>query len=115
MSRRQGSRRSTLVWATSQRIASHAARGAIINISSVAVKTDYAGMAVYCASKFGLMGFAEALAAEMGEQGIKVCTILPGTTVTEFGSRPPGRRPAVKVLLPEDVAGAVLYYFAADR
>ncbi len=83
--------------------------GAIVNISSGAGKTGYAGMAAYCASKFGLMGFAEALAAEVGDQGIKVSTICPGTTVTEFGGRPPARQAGVKVLLPEDVAAAVLY------
>jgi NADP-dependent 3-hydroxy acid dehydrogenase YdfG len=38
-----------------------------------------------------------------------VSTILPGTTVTEFGGRRPTRQAGVKVLLPEDVAGAVLY------
>jgi 3-oxoacyl-[acyl-carrier protein] reductase len=80
--------------------------GVIVNISSGAGKTGYAGMAAYCASKFGLMGFAEALAAEVGEAGIKVCTICPGTTVTESVPR---RRPGVKVLFPEDVAAAVLY------
>ena len=83
--------------------------GVIINISSGAGKTGYAGMAAYCASKFGLMGFAESLAAEVGDAGIKVSTICPGTTVTEFGGRRPQRRPGVKVLFPEDVAAAVLY------
>jgi NAD(P)-dependent dehydrogenase (short-subunit alcohol dehydrogenase family) len=83
--------------------------GAIVNISSGAGKTGYAGMAAYCASKFGLMGFTEALAAEVGDLGIKVSTICPGTTVTEFGGRPPKRQAGVKVLLPEDVASAVVY------
>ena len=83
--------------------------GAIIIISSGAGRTGYAGMAAYCASKFGLRGFAEALAAEVGEAGIKVSTIYPGTTVTDFGGGPRPRRPGVKVLFPQDVAEAVLY------
>lgn len=83
--------------------------GAIINISSGAGKTGYAGMAAYCASKFGLRGFAEALAAEVGDHGIKVSTIYPGTTVTGDGERDGRRQPGVKVLLPEDVAQAVVY------
>ncbi len=83
--------------------------GAIIIISSGAGRTGYAGMAAYCASKFGLRGFAEALAAEVSEAGIKVSTIYPGTTVTDFGGGPRPRRPGVKALFPQDVAEAVLY------
>jgi NAD(P)-dependent dehydrogenase (short-subunit alcohol dehydrogenase family) len=87
--------------------------GAIINISSGAGKQGYATMAAYCASKFGLMGFAQALAAEVGDEHIKVCTITPGTIATEFGSATPqeraARNPDAKVLFPDDVAEAVLY------
>ncbi len=89
--------------------------GAIINISSGAGKTGYAGMAAYCASKFGLQGFTESLAAEVGDAGIKVSTIFPGTTVTGFGGDRPRRKPGVKVLFPEDVAAAVLYLVRQSR
>ena len=81
------------------------ARGCIIMIASGAGKQGYANMAAYCASKFGLIGFAQALAAEVGDLGIKVCTITPGSVLSDFSGR--GPRPGAKYLLPEDVARAV--------
>ena len=80
--------------------------GHMIMIASGAGKQGYANMAAYSASKFGLIGFAQALAQEVGDDGIKVCTITPGSIVTDFGG---GTRPGAKYLLPEDVAEAVLY------
>lgn len=82
--------------------------GEIIMISSGAGKQGYPNMAAYCASKFGLMGFAQALAAEVGDQGIKVCVITPGSILSGFGgARAP--RPGAKYLAPEDVADAVVF------
>ncbi len=85
--------------------------GHIVNISSGAGKQGYAGLAAYCASKFGVIGFAQSLAAELTEDGIKVSSLLPGSVDTSFGGRTAGskRRPGVKMLLPEDVAKAVVY------
>ncbi|MBC8044484.1 MAG: SDR family oxidoreductase, partial [Rhizobacter sp.] len=51
--------------------------GHIINVSSQAGKHGYANATVYCASKFGLIGFAQALQAEVREHGIKVSNLLP--------------------------------------
>jgi 3-oxoacyl-[acyl-carrier protein] reductase len=82
--------------------------GQIVMISSGAGKQGYANMAAYSASKFGLMGFAQALAAEVGDDGIKVCTITPGSILTEFGGSS-GPRPGAKYLQPDDVADAVVY------
>ena len=81
--------------------------GHIIMIDSGAGKQGYANMAAYSASKFGLIGFAQALAQEVSDDGIKVCTITPGSIVTDFSGG--GTRPGAKYLLPEDVAEAVLY------
>jgi meso-butanediol dehydrogenase/(S,S)-butanediol dehydrogenase/diacetyl reductase len=81
--------------------------GHIIMIASGAGKQGYSNMAAYSASKFGLIGFAQALAQEVGDDGIKVCTITPGSIVSSFGGS--GTRPGAKYLLPEDVAEAVLY------
>ena len=49
-----------------------AGRGQILFVSSVAGLQGYAGEAVYCASKFAQVGFAQALDAELRPQGIKV-------------------------------------------
>jgi len=86
--------------------------GHIINISSGAGKQGYPQLAAYCASKFGVIGFSEALAGELGPFKIRVSTLVPGTVDTEFGSearqgRP--RDPSAKVLRPQDVAQAILF------
>lgn len=93
--------------------------GWIISISSGAGKQGYAGMSAYCASKFGLMGFMQSLAAEVTDEHIKVSTICPGTIATGFGKRPgegSRPRPGAKYLLPEDLADAVVALLAqSDR
>jgi NADP-dependent 3-hydroxy acid dehydrogenase YdfG len=58
--------------------------GEILFISSVAGLQGYAGEAVYCASKFAQVGFAQALDGELRKYGIKVGTICPGGVKTEF-------------------------------
>lgn len=82
--------------------------GHIISIGSGAGKQGYAHLAAYCASKFALIGFSEALAAEVSEQNIKVTVLNPGTIDTDWaGAREPD--PERKLLQPEDVAEAVVY------
>jgi 3-oxoacyl-[acyl-carrier protein] reductase len=88
--------------------------GAIISIGSGAGKQGYADLAAYSASKFGLIGFMESLAAEVGGNGIKVSTILPGSILTGFGGRTVAEKQTAiaagkRYLTPEDVAEAVLY------
>ena len=58
------------------------AGGTIVNISSVAGKKGFPGSAAYCASKFGLMGFSEAIREELRPQGIRVIAVCPGQTDT---------------------------------
>ena len=60
--------------------------GHIINIASIAGKVGSANLAVYCASKFGLVGFTQSLAEEVRQYGIRVSLICPGSTDTAFGS-----------------------------
>ena len=59
--------------------------GHIVNISSVAGREGIAGAAAYCASKFGLAGFADALSREVAEHNIRVSTLYPGRVETAFG------------------------------
>jgi len=80
-------------------------------IASGAGKQGYPNLAAYCASKFGVIGFAQALAAEVRDDNVKVSTICPGGTDTTFAAGFPPSRLAgqvIRVLLPEDVAEAVL-------
>jgi 3-oxoacyl-[acyl-carrier protein] reductase len=57
----------------------------IINIASLAGKNPFAGGAAYNASKFGLVGFSEALMLDVRHHGIRVNYIMPGSVNTDFG------------------------------
>jgi NADP-dependent 3-hydroxy acid dehydrogenase YdfG len=86
------------------------ARGAgdIVNIASIAGKVGTATRAVYCASKFGVVGFSQALAEEVRQYGIRVSVVCPGSTDTSFSSDPNREgKTKSKMLLPSDVAYAV--------
>ena len=69
-------------------------RGRIINIGSDNSKVGQPRLAAYCASKFGLVGFTQALAMELAPAGITVNTVCPGPVDTErvdhFGRREDG-------------------------
>lgn len=54
----------------------------IVFVSSVAGLRGEAGGSLYCASKFGLIGFAQSFAAEVAEYGVRVNTVCPGNVDT---------------------------------
>ena len=58
--------------------------GVIINVSSIFGKRGMPFETAYCASKFALAGFSEALRAEVMSDGIDVSTIFPGAVETEI-------------------------------
>jgi 3-oxoacyl-[acyl-carrier protein] reductase len=80
--------------------------GHIINIGSLAGKNSFKGGAIYCASKWGLMGLTECMAEDLREYGIRVSVICPGSVATEFGS-PTSKKNPQKMLQPDDIAHAV--------
>lgn len=82
--------------------------GTIINIASIAGKMGLAGSAIYCASKFAVMGLSEALLEEVRGSNVRVAVICPGLVSTEFFGRGEvqGNRP--DFIQPEDVAEAAL-------
>lgn len=63
--------------------------GWIINIGSLAGKNAFPRGAAYNASKFGLLGFSEAMMQEVRHDGVRVSCIMPGSVATEF-SHPSG-------------------------
>jgi 3-oxoacyl-[acyl-carrier protein] reductase len=79
----------------------------IINIGSLAGKNAFPGGAAYNASKFGLIGFSEALMQEVRHDGVRVSYIMPGSVATEFATSSRGSSDDWKVQ-PEDVAALVL-------
>ncbi len=86
-------------------------QGTILMISSMAGKYGFPGQAVYCATKFAQVGFAQALDKELRPQGIKVGLICPGGVKTEFALGKGRTEESVEqsaMLEPEDVAAGVL-------
>jgi 3-oxoacyl-[acyl-carrier protein] reductase len=79
--------------------------GHIINISSLAGKNTFANGAIYCASKWGLMGLTGSMAEDLRKYGIRVSAICPGSVATEFSGQ--SVKDPSKALQPEDVAHAV--------
>jgi NAD(P)-dependent dehydrogenase (short-subunit alcohol dehydrogenase family) len=79
----------------------------------------FPGLAAYGASKAGLIGLAQCLAVEFGQQGIRINTILPGATDTpmaqEMIGTPEARDfitglyPMRRIASPEEIARSVLY------
>jgi len=85
--------------------------GTILMISSMAGIYGFGGEAVYCATKFAQVGFAQGLDKELRPHGIKVGVICPGGVKTEFAlgkGRTEQGVSASGMLEPEDVAGVVL-------
>ena len=58
--------------------------GTIVFVSSIAGLQGFGGEAVYCATKFAQVGFAQALDAELRKHNIKVSVLCPGGIKTEF-------------------------------
>lgn len=79
--------------------------GDIINISSLAGKSTFAGGAIYCASKWAVQGLSGCMAEDLRAYGIRVSTVCPGSVFTEFSGRGP-KEPG-RVLTANDVAHAV--------
>jgi 3-oxoacyl-[acyl-carrier protein] reductase len=83
--------------------------GTIINLSSTSGRKGLAYDAAYCASKFGVIGFSEALAEEVGSRGVKVQVVLPGPVDTAlWDQNGPLPRPAT-ILAPERVAEFIAF------
>ena len=86
--------------------------GLVLMVSSMAGVYGFAGEAVYCATKFAQVGFAQGLDKELRPHGIKVGTICPGGVKTEFAIGK-GRTEAgveqSQMLDAQDVAEAILF------
>ncbi|NNH69294.1 SDR family oxidoreductase [Nocardia uniformis] len=90
-----------------------AGSGAIVNISSTAGLTGYAGIGAYVASKWGLRGLTKAAAVELGSASIRVCSVHPGPIHTPMTAGMPDSVAAAQPLPrfgePEEVAAMVRF------
>ncbi len=82
-------------------------KGYIITIASLAGVNFFENGAAYNASKFGLVGFTQAIMLDLRKYGIKVTTIMPGSVATHFDNHIPGKSDAWKIQ-PEDIGQLVL-------
>ena len=86
--------------------------GSIVNVSSIAGIMGYARMGGYCATKFAIIGFTEALRDEVIGRGVRVALVCPGTVDTEFfvkaeRGKMPGASRLILAVKPERVARAI--------
>lgn len=81
-------------------------KGYFINISSLAGTNFFPNGTAYNASKFGLVGFSQAMMMDVRNDGIKVSTIMPGSVATEFANHQPSEKDAWKIQ-PEDIGQIV--------
>ncbi|HUP44842.1 MAG TPA: SDR family NAD(P)-dependent oxidoreductase [Thermoanaerobaculia bacterium] len=58
--------------------------GTIVNVASITGLMGYARMGGYCATKFAMVGWSEALRDELMPRGVRVALVCPATTDTEF-------------------------------
>jgi NADP-dependent 3-hydroxy acid dehydrogenase YdfG len=92
--------------------------GDIVTLASEAGRRGFPGEAVYCASKFGQVGFTRAMDGELREHGIRCTNVCPGGVATDFALEP--GRGRTKDVLPgmmtaEDVAEVVIFVLERPR
>ncbi|NMM44493.1 SDR family oxidoreductase [Rhodospirillaceae bacterium KN72] len=94
--------------------------GSLVFTSSIVGHTvGFPGMAAYAASKAGLVGLTQALAAEYGPKGIRVNALLPGGTDTDMGRESANTPEAMdfvkgihalkRIAEPQEIAAAALF------
>lgn len=93
-------------------------RGHIVNVASVAGRIASPGSSGYAATKFGVVGFSEAVRREVYSDKVRVTVIEPGLVMTELGDHITNedmkaglekRKETMEGLEAEDIAAAVLY------
>ncbi len=90
----------------------------IVTVASEAGRRGLPYEAVYCASKFGQVGFTRALDHELRERGVRCTNVCPGGVATDFAMGR-GRTPEMPelrgMMSPEDVAEVVLFVLTRPR
>ena len=82
--------------------------GHIVNISSIAGTNGIQGMAGYCGTKHAVRGISHSMFKELRNYGIKVSTIYPGSTNTNFFDEFSSVDSNDNMMRPEDIALTIL-------
>lgn len=97
--------------------------GRIVNISSMGTRAAYPAMAAYAPAKAGLEALTRLLAAQLGNRGITVNSVLPGATATDMNKAAAdavaSRETASSIALgrvgqPDDIARVVTFLASQD-
>jgi short-subunit dehydrogenase len=83
--------------------------GTIVNVNSLGGRRAVLNHAIYCASKYGMNGFAGALKLELKGYGIRVLNVSPGKMATELFSSAGKDMDTTAFIPPKEVAEAVLH------
>lgn len=89
--------------------------GHIINVASLAGTAGSPNLAGYCATKYAVRGFSDALFKEVRPQGVRVTCLMPGSVETNFNGATPGQEPDQHKMQPEDIADAVVHALEAPQ
>jgi NADP-dependent 3-hydroxy acid dehydrogenase YdfG len=82
-------------------------KGYYITLASLAGTNFFASGAGYNATKFGVVGFTQAVMLDLRKYDVKVSTIMPGSVSTNFNNNEPSEKDAWKIQ-PEDIGELVL-------
>lgn len=82
--------------------------GQIFTLASIAGRAGFPNWAAYSAAKFGVLGFSEAIRAELRGRGIRVTAVIPGAVDTALWDSIPGEWNRANMLQPPDVARAIV-------
>lgn len=82
-------------------------KGYYMTLASLAGTNFFASGAGYNATKFGVVGFTQAVMLDLRKYGIKVSTIMPGSVATHFNGNEPSEKDAWKIQ-PEDIGKLVV-------
>lgn len=82
-------------------------QGYYMTVASLAGTNFFASGAGYNATKFGVVGFTQAVMLDLRKYGIKVTTIMPGSVATHFNNNEPSEKDAWKIQ-PEDIGALVV-------
>ena len=77
-------------------------KGYLFTIASLAGTNFFASGSAYNASKFGLVGFTQAIMLDLRNLGIRVSTIMPGSVTSHFNGHIPNEKDSWKIQ-PEDI------------
>lgn len=81
--------------------------GQIVNVLSIAATHAFSGAAAYCSTKAALLMFTKVLALEYRARGVRITSVIPGSTDTPLWDRNPWKPPVTDMLSARAVAEAI--------